>query len=63
MKNENRENPAAMCRRDRGERRVRHLGYLLAEAGRVERHETLRSGFTDFAVLHLRTPDVRPSGV
>ena len=36
---------------------------LLAEAGRVERHETLRSGFTDFAVLHLRTPDVRPSGV
>ncbi len=32
---------------------------LLAEAGRVERYETLRSGFTDFAALHLRTPEVR----
>ena len=51
---------AALGRVSRGGEEYRRL---LAEAGRVERHETLRSGFTDFAVLHLRTPDVRPSGV
>jgi len=34
MKNENRENPAAMCRRDRGERRVRHWNWR-AKLGRA----------------------------
>jgi len=51
---------AVLGRASRGGEEYRRL---LAEAGRVERHETLRSGFTDFAVLHHRTPDVRPSGV
>ena len=43
-------------------RRGEEYRRLLAEAGRVERLETLRSGFTDFVVLHLRTPEIRASG-
>jgi SAM-dependent methyltransferase len=42
-------------------RRGEEYRRLLAEAGRVERLETVRSGFTDFVVLHLRTPEIRSS--
>lgn len=37
------------------------LRRLLAEAGRVEHFETLRSGFTDFAAARVRAPELRAS--